>query len=110
MSAEPDILFAAVQVNLYVRDQYGHRYPNRVTQYGIKFVSTDYASARDYVRRHAAEFLDNGGWCGGRVVRFRPADFPQTMRYMRESPRLGICFHSEAERMAECVVDEEDVG
>lgn len=93
-------MFAAVKVY----QDFNHRYPPSVDQYGLRFVSEELDPCINYAKEHRDEFLEMNGNYHAAVVSFDPKDFPMTMEHLRTSPNLHICFHTEAELMASKVV------
>lgn len=93
-------MFAAVKVY----QDFNHRYPPRVEQYGLRFVSEYFGKCATYVKEHRDEFLEMHGHCFPAVVSFAPTDFPKTWKHRKESPTLCICAADEAERMAANIV------
>lgn len=93
-------MFAAVKVY----QDFNHRYPPRVEQYGMRFVSEYFGKCVTYAKEHRDEFLEMHGHCFPAVVSFEPTDFPKTWKYRKESPSLCICAADEAERMAANIV------
>ena len=83
-----------------IYQDFNHRYPPSVEQYGLFLVSESKQECIDYIHAHRQQFLEMHGYCYPALIEFDPAKCPESMRHYREDPDFHIAAYGEREYLA----------